>query len=329
MTAALFLRQHVHLAVEVGVRMDGTGLCDYLAALHFLTGDTTQQHADVVACDGLIQQLPEHFHTGDHGGLLLIGQTHDLNGILYLYGTALYTAGSHGAAAGDGEYVFHGHKEGLIGGTLGSGDVGVYSVHQLENALALGAFLGVGAIGQGFQSSQSGTADHGDVVAGEIIGAQQFADLHLDQLQQLVVIYLVHLVHEHDDVGNAYLTGQQDMLAGLGHGAFGGVHQQNDAVDHFQNALHLAAEIGVTRGVHDVDLVVLIMHGSVLCQNGDAALPLQIAGVHDPLHSGLIFPVNTALLEHFVHQGGLAMVNVGDDGNVANFILRYHEKVSF
>ena len=139
---------------------------------------------------------------------------------------------------------------------------------------------------------------------------------------------LVDLVHGHDDLVTQLQRLLQDE-AGLGHGAFGGVHQQNDAVDHFQNALHLAAEIGVTRGVHDVDLVVLIMHGSVLCQNGDAALPLQIAGVHDPLHGGLIFPVNAALLEHFVHQRGLAVVNVGDDGNVANFILRYHEKVSF
>ena len=34
----------------------------------------------------------------------------------------------------------------------------------------------------------------------------------------------------------------------------------------------------------------------------------------------LVFPEYAALLEHLVHQGGLAMVNVGDDGNVADIV---------
>lgn len=29
------------------------------------------------------------------------------------------------------------------------------------------------------------------------------------------------------------------------------------------------------------------------------------------------------LLEHRVNQGSFAMINVGDDGNVADFVLRY------
>src|SRR5579859_2513755 len=37
MTATLFLGQHVHLSLELGVRGDGTGLGQHLAALHFLT----------------------------------------------------------------------------------------------------------------------------------------------------------------------------------------------------------------------------------------------------------------------------------------------------
>ena len=195
----------------------------------------------------------------------------------------------------------------------------------LEQGGQVGARL-VGAVGS---RTLTAGAEHGGAVE-LLVGGVQIQQ----QLQHLVHdlmhpgVGLVDLVHGHDDLVTQLQRLLQDE-AGLRHGAFGGVHQQNDAVDHFQNALHLAAEVGVTRGVHDVDLVVLIMHGSVLCQNGDAALPLQIAGVHDPLHGGLIFPVNAALLEHFVHQRGLAVVNVGDNGNVANFILRYHEKVSF
>ena len=66
------------------------------------------------------------------------------------------------------------------------------------------------------------------------------------------------------------------------------------------------------------------MHGGVLGQNGDAPLPFQIAGVHDALHCGLIFTVDAALLQHFVHKGGLTVVNVGNNGNIADFVLRKH-----
>ena len=114
--------------------------------------------------------------------------------------------------------------------------------------------------------------------------------------------------------------------AGLGHGTLGGVHQQDDAVDHLQDPLHLAAEVGVTRGVHHIDLVVLVVDGGILGQDGDAALPLQIAGVHDPIHGGLILTIDTALLQHLVDQGGFAVVNVGDDCNITNFFLICHRK---
>ena len=114
--------------------------------------------------------------------------------------------------------------------------------------------------------------------------------------------------------------------AGLGHGTLRRVHQQDDTVDHLQDALHLAAEVGVAGGVHDVDFIVLVVDGGILGKNRDAALPLQIAGVHDTILGRLIFPVNAALLQQLVHQRGLAVVNVGDDGNVSDICLRCHKK---
>ena len=106
-----------------------------------------------------------------------------------------------------------------------------------------------------------------------------------------------------------------------GHADFGGVHQQDHAVDHLQDALHLAAEVGVARGVHDVDLGIAVLDGGVLGQNGDAALPLQIVGVHNAIHSILIFTVHTALLEHLIHQRGLAEVDMGDDRHISQFLI--------
>ena len=46
--------------------------------------------------------------------------------------------------------------------------------------------------------------------------------------------------------------------ARLRHGAFGGVHEQDNAVDHFEHALDLAAEVGVARRIDDVDLDTLV-----------------------------------------------------------------------
>ena len=130
----------------------------------------------------------------------------------------------------------------------------------------------------------------------------------------------VDLVDHHDDpVAQLQRTAQHK--AGLGHGPLSGVHQQDNAVDHFQDALHLTAEVGMARRVHDVDLGVAVLDGGVLGQNGDATLTLQIVGVHDTLHRLLILPVHATLLEHLVHQRGLAVVHVGDDGYVSQFFV--------
>ena len=51
-------------------------------------------------------------------------------------------------------------------------------------------------------------------------------------------------------------------------------------------------------------------------QNGYAAFSLKIVAVHDAF--SVIAFQQTGLLQQFVHQGGLAMVNMGDNGDVAN-----------
>ncbi|MPM29916.1 hypothetical protein SDC9_76458 [bioreactor metagenome] len=77
----------------------------------------------------------------------------------------------------------------------------------------------------------------------------------------------------------------------------------------------------MARSVHHIDLHVLVADSGIFRQNRDAALPLQIAGVHNPLHDLLILAVYAALFEHLVHQGRLAVVNVGNDGNVSQLFI--------
>ena len=108
--------------------------------------------------------------------------------------------------------------------------------------------------------------------------------------------------------------------AGLGHGSLGRVHQQKNAVHHLEDPLHLASEVGVPGRIDNVDLDILIVYRGILCQNGDAPFPLQVVGVHHPFLNHLIFPESAALLEHLVHQSGLAMVNVGDNSHVAQIV---------
>ena len=111
--------------------------------------------------------------------------------------------------------------------------------------------------------------------------------------------------------------------AGLGHGAFSRVHQQDNAVHHFEDTLDLAGEVGVARGIDNVDLDALIVYRGVFCQDGDAALALDIARVHDALLHYLVFTECARLLEHLVDQRGLAVVNVRDDRNVAQIVTNH------
>ena len=141
-------------------------------------------------------------------------------------------------------------------------------------------------------------ASSGGIAGGTVAaGAEQHGAVELlvggvqvqQQLQHLVddlvdaLVGAVDLVDDHDDTV-AQLQRAAEHETGLGHGALGGVHQQDDAVDHLEDTLHLAAEVGVARGIHDVDLGVAVVDGGVLGQNGDAALTLQVVGVHDALH---------------------------------------------
>ena len=83
-----------------------------------------------------------------------------------------------------------------------------------------------------------------------------------------------------DDGSELGLEGLGEDVAGLGEGALGGVNEEDDAVDHLEGALDLAAEVGVSGGVDDVDLGlgtagVVVLDGGVLGEDGDAALPFR------------------------------------------------------
>ena len=106
-------------------------------------------------------------------------------------------------------------------------------------------------------------------------------------------------------------------VARLRQRALGRVHEEQHRVDHQERALHLAAEVGVARRVHDVQAEAVVVHGRLLGEDRDALLALEVARVHDPVHDGLVGAERAGLAEHRVDQRGLAVVHVRDDGDVA------------
>src|SRR5438445_482745 len=132
-----------------------------------------------------------------------------------------------------------------------------------------------------------------------------------------------HLVHHHHG-RKPERERPAEHEARLGKGPFRRVHQQQDAIHQPQASLHLAAEVGVTGGIDDVDLHAPVVDRRVLRQDGDPLLPLEIAGVHRPLLHLLVGPEGAGLAEEEVHQRRLSVVDVCDDGDVANLLAGKH-----
>ena len=164
---------------------------------------------------------------------------------------------------------------------------------------------------------EAGSINDGEIEL--LVGGAQLVEQVEGQIDRLIGIgtVAVHLVDQHD---RAQAEGQRLLghEAGLRHRAFGGIDQQHHAIDHAQHALDLAAEVGVARGIDDVDMNAFVLDRGVLGKNRDATLLFQVVGIHDALDQLLVGGEGAGLAEQLVDQGGFAVVNVGDDGDVAN-----------
>ncbi len=135
-----------------------------------------------------------------------------------------------------------------------------------------------------------------------------------------------------DDEDDGQLRGEclAEDEARLRQRSLGGVDEEDDAVDHGQSAFDLAAEVGVARGVDDVDddrFVAgggsVVEHRGVLREDRDPLLPLEVAGVHHAIGEVTVLVEHTGLPEHGVDQGGLAVVDVRNDGHVAAVVTAH------
>ncbi len=157
------------------------------------------------------------------------------------------------------------------------------------------------------------------------VDADHVLDLLLDPVR--IGCGQVDLVDHRDEVEVA-VDGQIGVGERLRLHPLGGVHHQERPLAGGQAARDLVGEVHVPWRVDEVELVGLAVlrlieeaHGPGL--DGDAPLPLQVHVVqelvhHVPLRDGV------GRLQDTVGQGGFPVVDVGDDGEIADALVRSH-----
>ena len=111
---------------------------------------------------------------------------------------------------------------------------------------------------------------------------------------------------------------------GLGFHALGCVHHQQRPFTGRQGAGHLVREVHVSGGINEIQLVGLAITGRVVQRHalrldGDATLTLQLHGIQH-LFFELTLTEAATDLNKAVRQRGFTMIDVGDDGEVANIL---------
>ena len=76
-------------------------------------------------------------------------------------------------------------------------------------------------------------------------------------------------------------------------------------------------------GVDDVDFVAVVEDGGLLGGDGNSSFVLLVARVHNESlgHFCLVVAESVGLFKKPVDEGGFAVVDMGDDSNVAYFCL--------
>ena len=128
----------------------------------------------------------------------------------------------------------------------------------------------------------------------------------------------VNLVQHRND-GEVVLHGQIQVGQRLGFNALGCINEQDGTFTGCQGPGYLVGEVHVARGVDHVQAIRRPVHfpGNTDCLglDGDAAFALDVHAVKVlRLHVTLLN--HSCELEHPVGQGGLAVVDVGDDAEV-------------
>ncbi|MCY1422034.1 hypothetical protein D9M71_377030 [compost metagenome] len=174
-----------------------------------------------------------------------------------------------------------------------------------------------------FVDAQAGLGRALDRIGG--IDADDFFDFFFNTVR--IGLWQVDLV-QHRHHFQALLDRRVAVGNRLRFNALTGIDHQQRAFTGSQRTAHLIGEVNVAGGVNEVQLVVDTVFGFVIQRNavrldGDPALALEVHGVQD---LGFHFALGEAAthLDEAIGQRRLAMVNVGDDGEIADMTQITH-----
>ncbi len=127
---------------------------------------------------------------------------------------------------------------------------------------------------------------------------------------------------DHGDELQVGVERQVDVGEGLRLDALGGVDDEQGAFAGGEGARDLVAEVDVAGGIDEVELVGVAVlgregHADGLGLDGDALLALQVHGV-EHLGGHIALGDSARHLQEAVGEGGFAVVDVGDDAEVAD-----------
>ena len=176
---------------------------------------------------------------------------------------------------------------------------------------------------------------HGDEIddAGEVFfGADrdlerartraEVLDNHVDGAE-VVGTHAIHLVHE-AQTRNVVLVGLAPDGFGLRFDTGDGVEEANGAVEHAKRAFNFQREIDVTRGIDDVDTVIVPRARGRGGRNRDTALLFLFHPVHRRrafVHFA-DFVRATGVVQHAFRRRRLTRIDVGHDTDVAVLVQR-------
>ena len=106
------------------------------------------------------------------------------------------------------------------------------------------------------------------------------------------------------------------------------IDNQQRALTGRQRSRHLVGEVDVARGIDEIQLVGfpvarLVIEGHALGLDGDTALAFDVHRIQH-LFGHLAIAQSPTMLDKPVGQGRLAMVDMGDDGEIANVLEIAH-----